>query len=202
MTRPPLVPTTSAVVALAVTLSAARLCGADRSLAFGDLEASTVALPSSDALAGVKAFTIELWARVDRQSEWASPCQTAGGTPDSGVAIGLHQRGVYPCARNGGNYHTAFHNVFRPGAWFHVAYVFDAGLGPEQAIRLYVNGRSAALGYLHMGETKPATTPPGVGELVFGPFVGAIDEVRVWRKALDAETRGAMRWRRRVHRIA
>src|SRR5882757_8907841 len=72
-------------------------------------------------------------------------------------------------------------NEIRQYEWVHLAATWDGA-----KIRLYVDGELAA--------TRTATTPPGTGEgdlrigcdTPSGPFGGRIDEVRVYRRTLNA----------------
>lgn len=77
------------------------------------------------------------------------------------------------------------------GAWHHVAMTFDAQGGPEN-LRLYVDGRfsasATAVGPV-LASSEPLFVGGGAGG-VYQTFRGAVDEVRVWNRALsEAEIR-------------
>ncbi len=77
--------------------------------------------------------------------------------------------------------------------WYHVVVVFDGSLPAGQRVRLYVNGSPdgefnedaasvpAFQTPLHVG-CMPAGTPPSAGQ----EFIGKIDEVAIWTRALGA----------------
>jgi hypothetical protein len=160
-----------------------------------NLDGVKLVLPVGKTLSRAKAFTLEAWVRVDARSDWTNLCSTAGGSPESGLSVSLHGNGIYPCARNGGNYHINFGGAYRLHQWFHMAYVFDGSLPANQAIRLFVDGQPRPFTYVHMGEKKPAGLPEELGDLELGPFGGAVDEIRIWRGALKAAEVAAWWWR-------
>ena len=160
-----------------------------------NLDGVKLVLPVGKTLSRAKAFTLEAWVRVDARSDWTNLCSTAGGSPESGLSVSLHGNGIYPCARNGGNYHINFGGAYRLHQWFHMAYVFDGSLPANQAIRLFVDGQPRPFTYVHMGEKKPAGLPEELGDLELGPFGGAVDEIRIWRCALKAAEVAAWWWR-------
>lgn len=82
---------------------------------------------------------------------------------------------------------------FVTNSWYHVAVVFDGTLPETQRVRLYVNGlldgefdeSATSLPVfatpVHVG-CMPAGTPPYAGQ----EFVGKLDEVAIWTRALSA----------------
>jgi beta-glucanase (GH16 family)/regulation of enolase protein 1 (concanavalin A-like superfamily) len=78
--------------------------------------------------------------------------------------------------------------VFNPGAWYHIALVFDGSLTASQRAKLYVNGT------LNTTATETSTSVPNnastlhIGTLAPGNavFDGLIDDVRFHRRALSA----------------
>ncbi len=78
--------------------------------------------------------------------------------------------------------------VFNPGAWYHIALVFDGSLTASQRAKLYVNGA------LNTTATETSTTVPNnastlhIGTLAPGNavFDGLIDDIRFHRRALSA----------------
>ena len=83
--------------------------------------------------------------------------------------------------------------TFAANFWYHVALVFDGTLPMAQRVRLYVNGALDGEFYeaassvpvfqtsVHVG-CMPAGTPPSVGQ----EFIGKLDEVAIWTRALGA----------------
>lgn len=83
--------------------------------------------------------------------------------------------------------------TFTANSWYHVALVFDGTLPMAQRVRLYVNGlldgefsESATTvpvfpTPVHVG-CMPAGTPPTAGQ----EFIGKLDEVAIWTRALGA----------------
>lgn len=77
--------------------------------------------------------------------------------------------------------------VFANNSWYHVAVVFDGTLSAEQRVRVYVNG-VLDITASESSSTIPAyTSNLNVGLLPNGGegFVGTIDEVSVWTRALE-----------------
>jgi hypothetical protein len=83
--------------------------------------------------------------------------------------------------------------TFNANFWYHVALVFDGTLPAAQRVRLYVNGsldgefNETATSVpvfqtpVHVG-CMPAGTPPSAGQ----EFIGKVDEVAIWTRALGA----------------
>jgi hypothetical protein len=78
--------------------------------------------------------------------------------------------------------------TFTNERWYHVAVVYDGSRVEAQRIRFYVNGE---LDESHAAEASlaPNTQEVQIGNLPNGGngFVGKIDEVAIWKRALDAE---------------
>lgn len=73
--------------------------------------------------------------------------------------------------------------VITPGQWTHVAFVLNNGTG-----FMYVNGVEVVTGNLSSVNTPTTGANLTIGERVSGgsiPFMGEIDEVRIWNIALD-----------------
>ena len=83
---------------------------------------------------------------------------------------------------------------FTTNTWYHVALVFDGSLAAAQRVRLYVNGvldgefNESATSVpvfqtpVHVG-CMPAGTPPVSAQ----EFIGKVDDVAVWTRALGAQ---------------
>ena len=73
--------------------------------------------------------------------------------------------------------------------WTHLAFVYDGRAAAAERVRLYLDGALEAVAYEAESTLDPtAAAPLYVGNLVNGGsvFEGRIDEVAVWRRALDA----------------
>jgi hypothetical protein len=82
-----------------------------------------------------------------------------------------------------------FHGVvvFLPNVWHHVALVYDGSLAQGVRSSLYVDGQLDAVGVEHAAQIEPYTSDLLIGDLPGGGdhFVGLIDEVAVWTRALS-----------------
>lgn len=76
--------------------------------------------------------------------------------------------------------------VFLPNVWHHVALVYDGSLEQADRSRLYVDGQLDAVGGEHAAQIEPYTSDLSIGDLPAGGdrFIGLIDEVAVWTRAL------------------
>lgn len=75
------------------------------------------------------------------------------------------------------------------GAWHHVAAVYNPNVGSNQ-VKLYIDGQLHVQGNLTVPVNTGSSVPFQIGKRVDGanPFLGKIDEVRVWSTArTDAE---------------
>lgn len=108
--------------------------------------------------------------------------------------IGPGNNSIYVMVGNGSNtYGYTGANAVNPGAWYHVAAVFDGTqTGDANRLKLYINGVQQTLSF---SGTIPATT----SSINTAPFMaggepsccylnGTIDEVRVWNTALSVTT--------------
>jgi RHS repeat-associated protein len=141
-----------------------------------------VALPQSDALTFTSSVTIEAWVRPLTGAGTARQIVQLPGAGGDGLRLTEsgrpHFRAMFPSGRA---------NVSGPtplaaDTWTHVATTYDGTM-----LRMYVNGAEVA--------TQPVTGElSGTSQMLIGrtrltgaPFVGSIDEVRVYRRALTAE---------------
>ena len=136
-----------------------------------------VQLPHSQSLTFGSAFTVESWiapAAFDRErSLWWTPSAMLTLRADGWV--------VPVAVLTGGQVGFVSNWTVPADAWSHVAMTYDGSM-----LRLYINGMDAG--------SRPATgslvpaSPPQTGMLGGSSgFVGSIDEVRLFRRALSAE---------------
>jgi YD repeat-containing protein len=144
-------------------------------------------IPASPQLNFSKAFTLEAWVKPEEERKWAPIFAKTEASEEAGFSYLLY-------ARNGegkpeGQVLEGKENWSSPkgaealpqNAWSHVALVSDG-----EDMRLFVNGKVV--------DTENAATPPSTeGALQIGGdswgeyFDGAIDEVRLYDRALDGE---------------
>lgn len=77
----------------------------------------------------------------------------------------------------------------QPGVWYHLAVVFDGKRPASERVKLYINGVLDTVAH-ESSSTLPSTDSAiEVGRLVNGgnTFVGTIDEVAIWTRALSTE---------------
>jgi len=74
--------------------------------------------------------------------------------------------------------------------WTHVAVVFDGTLPPQQRKKIYINGKLDRMGRSDSKKIKQFDTDFSIGKLInnnSSHFVGQIDEVRFWNRALESD---------------
>ncbi len=138
-------------------------------------------------MVGLEAFTIECWFSYDNSANWR---WMFGGGPEWNYGLGC-------CIYSGGNivrYHLktdkgSFYTgngstSLTPGEWYHIAYTYDG----ESAVS-YVNGKKdfeqPITGVVLI---DPTTLAIGAGYWNNNEyFVGTIDEVRVYKRALSED---------------
>jgi len=77
--------------------------------------------------------------------------------------------------------------VFQNNLWYHVAVVFDGTLPADQRVHVYVNGVLDTTASESSTTIQPYTSDLYIGTLPNGgnSFVGTIDEVAIWTRALS-----------------
>lgn len=82
------------------------------------------------------------------------------------------------------------------GRWTHVAMVYDGGLPSASRVTLYVDGAAVGTGAENSASIADVTSPLVVGclplTLPAQGFVGTMDEVAIWHRALGAGEVGAL----------
>ena len=133
----------------------------------------------------VKELTIELWARQ-------------ATTHDNGIVVKLLTPAFWPCSYNletWGDSNIWFgvdsdaSAVSAPGyplnEWYHLAAVFDGG---AQMQTIYLNGKKVAEGAAPTDTVPDGDMPIYIGTVTPAnhPFLGAVDEVAIYSRALSA----------------
>jgi len=151
-----------------------------------------VAESVTKALLPKTSLTLESWVRVDRTQEWGGIFSAIqdNGEFERGLLLGFRtDRFALGVAteKAGRLTYLSADQPFEKGRWHHVVGTYD---GTWQ--RLYVNGRLAAATNEQSGPVWYATSGP----VVIGayqdqdenyPTQGAIQEIRLWQRALDAK---------------
>lgn len=153
-----------------------------------------------------KAFTVSIWARVDGGSgAYRSPLSSRWGSSIDGVRAGYNlyvtpsNRWEFWTGRTGG-WDVVTGPTVSPGAWTHVAAVFEPAPGPQVGRdiqgtkRLYVNGRPVASepGVYRPNTENPLLIGAGQGAGATFHFEGGIDQVRVYNLALGGSSIAAL----------
>lgn len=76
--------------------------------------------------------------------------------------------------------------TFDTNTWYHVAVVFDGTLAADKRVNVYVNGQLDSTHYETSTTVTQFDSPLEVGRLRNGGdgFIGSIDEVALWQRAL------------------
>ncbi len=159
-----------------------------------------VEIDDSPQLHGRDGLTLSAWFRVDELRGWQA-LMWKGDMPDrypfSNREFGLYveESGyIHLCStpvsrqHRGQLYVNTPGGTVSPGQWFHVAAVVSADVAGG-VMRIYVNGELSASRPYDRSGLRDSTGPlwlgaiPGTG----AGFGGMIDDVRIWRQALQPE---------------
>jgi hypothetical protein len=142
---------------------------------------------AKDLMVDLESFTIECWFNYENSANWR---WMVGGGPEWNYGLGM-------CIYSGSNivrYHLktdggSFYDgngstALDPGDWYHIAYTYDG-----ETTKSYVNGEvdfeRALSGVVQI---DPTTLAIGGGYWNNGEyFVGILDEVRIYDRALDED---------------
>jgi hypothetical protein len=145
-----------------------------------------VEIPKS-LMVGLESFTIECWFNYENSSNWR---WMVGGGPEWNYGLGM-------CIYSGSNivrYHLktdkgSFYSgngttSLNPGDWYHIAYTYDG-----KTVTSYVDGELDFLQLLSgVVQIDPTTLAIGAGYWNNSEyFVGIIDEVRIYDRALTED---------------
>lgn len=176
-------------------------------------EGDCVEVPHSESLAGItRALTLECWAYFDLEKLAGTTGVLISKTPSSGFGTGYYMRfedaGGRSSAITAGvaqgwreRRFFAAEDAIKTNGWHHVLAAYD-GAAAEKNCRIYVDGRMAACVDGPVEQINPNDLPLMIGSCPAGwkeklaerthTFLGKIDEVKVWSKALDAEEIGRL----------
>ena len=149
---------------------------------------SYIAVPDSTSLDNTSAFTLSWWFKANTFNGSGLVAKRISFDNNNSYGAFLTVDGKLNVDINSNNNRFTSTTTFNPGAWYHVAIVFDGSLAEAQRAKLYVNG------ILDKTATETSTSIPNytstlhIGTLLPGSpiFDGLIDEVRFHRRALSA----------------
>ncbi len=132
-------------------------------------------------------LTFETWVRVDEWQNWNYIMSKGDNLL---LQTGGNEGDIYCIVRNPDNTYGYAQNAIKIGEWTHLAMVYNgAGKNNEERLKLYVNGVQRTLIYR---DQIPAKTPGNNMPFTISDtrsasmsLKGAVDEVRLWTKALD-----------------
>lgn len=138
-------------------------------------------------LAGADHFTVSLWfktAEPMNNYKLASAAVWSGGNNASGWNIGTHYSEFWADNQEGtlrGEPGWERHAEFLKGEWNHLLVTYDGA-----HVREYINGQQSAV-IQGTGRLVGAGVPMLLGAWMGFQFNGALDEVRIYRRALTAK---------------
>lgn len=167
-----------------------RLRGA---LAFdGNGQGVEVADSAEKPLDGFARLTVSAWIRLDSSNAVARAIIAKRGTSStSSISWQLSLNSSRRLTANIGSTALSGPTTLNVGQWYHVAMVFDGTL-PDRRLQLFLNGVPEAFGTVSATTlTHAPSVPVRVGDFtataVSSSFLGLIDEVRIYDRALTQE---------------
>ncbi len=156
---------------------------------------------------GGQAFTAAIWIKPDRTDEFGGNVWYSGGSAVRSFCWGVgYENGrvtasLMPTHAEQGDFEMVHGSALRAGQWHHVAVVSDG-----RTVRLYLDGEECATQVLSAATI--AAPAPAAAEMWFGQperispwsYRGALDDARLWRRALGAEEVRALASRERPKR--
>ena len=167
-----------------------------------------VKVPHSESIKSITdAITLECWAYFDLDKLSGTRGVLISTTPSSGfwagfslgyndagrssraIGLSLAQSGK---VRGGGS----AHNAIKTSGWHHIIGTYDANLTDGKSGKIYVDGRLVKSFETKIKSITSSKLPLMIGSQpvsrqkmseMTGTFLGRIDEVKVWSKALSAE---------------
>lgn len=151
-----------------------------------------ITVPDSESLDGASALTMSAWVNFEY----------SGGDYSSGVIskrAGFGDRTSYALFFWAESklwvdidYETerfSSSSALELNRWYHVAVVYDGAAEGAERVRLYVDGALDSIAYEASTEIPDYGSDLEVGRLVNGgnTMIGMIDEVAVWRRALEVD---------------
>lgn len=149
-------------------------------------------IPDARSLRATSALTLSAWVRFSPLAPDAAPgviAKRRGFGQDSAYTLFLWEgnRAFVDVDYEDDRFGSS--QALEPGVWYHLVVVFDGKRPAPERVKLYINGVLDTVAH-ESSSTLPATdTAIEVGRLVNGgnTFVGTIDEVAIWTRALSTE---------------
>ncbi len=154
--------------------------------AFRCRDGGTVVLDADPLFFPVSGVTVDLWVKTDVGKQTDHWFVNTVGRPDSGYRLGLSQgRLVWQIPQSAWSHGLVAEQPLPLGRWVHVAGTYDT-----HTMRLYVDGVECGT-LAREGAIRPAERDVVLGSFARNmpgaAFEGAIDEVRIWDRALGPE---------------
>ncbi len=138
--------------------------------------------PDSATLAINGSMSLEAWIKPSELPTIARPIILKGKTWPSNYSLSL-ERGALRWKWAGGSKYYYSSSTLQADVWQHVALTYDSG---TKAVKFYINGALQGVDVENRAPT-PVTGPLYIGSSEDGNcFPGAIDEVRIYKRALTA----------------
>lgn len=171
------------------TLGAGAVRGAGRSAGGVAMAAGIVTFGAPSAFDLTAALTICAWSRVNAfpsdpvMAGYVAAKSKEVGTDGWRLGVDATHGLTFAVARGNGTYVELFGGAFAPGSWLHACGVFRPG-----KVELYVNGVLKSSDITASAAILNSTSAFSVGNRADGtrPFNGAIDDVRLYNRALSA----------------
>ncbi len=142
-----------------------------------------VQAPNSATLTISGSMTLEAWIKPASLSTAPHPIILKGATWPSNYSLSLEGSRLLWKWGGGSKYYYS-NAVVQAGVWQHVALSYDS---TSKAVRFYVNGVAQGTDVESLAPT-PVAGPLYIGSSEDGNrFLGAIDEVRIYKRALSAD---------------
>lgn len=153
------------------------------------LDGGFVAVPDSDELSVTDNFTLEAWANSTADDSEIPRTIMGKRRPDGGGGYNfiIYQSECRLGLNDGAGLNIAVSSgkVIARSSWYHLAATYDGA-----TMKIYVNGILSGT-YDVVARLQNSTYPLTIGQLQTNseiwPFIGLLDEVRVWNRALTQQ---------------
>jgi hypothetical protein len=150
-----------------------------------------VIVPDSPSLRATTALTYSAWIYPTGLDGSRSPgiiTKRRGFGDSSAYTMFLWSNDNLYVDLDGEDYRFASNTVFQSANWYHVAVVYDATLQSGMRAQIYVNGVLDIASEETSTSISPYDSDLLIGDLPGGgdTFMGRIDEVAIWTRALSA----------------
>jgi hypothetical protein len=149
-------------------------------------------VPDAHSLRAHSGLTLSAWIRYSPSAPDAAPgiiAKRRGFGQDSAYTLFLWEGNRAFVDVDYENDRFGSNQALEPGVWYHLVVVFDGKRPASERVELYINGVLDTVAH-ESSSTLPATDSAlEIGRLVNGgnTFIGTIDEVAIWTRALSAE---------------